>query len=302
MVDSSKQKKKTSRNNGRLTFLTGGTQIHWNKEMVIGGAIIAFFLVLSIIVEIAMLLHIQVTPYNPIKQNVGPPLAPPSLAHLMGTDQLGRDLFSRIIASTPNAVSIGFVVVGFSMALGLIIGSFAGFRGGFFDEALMRTTDVFFAIPVLILAIAIVVALGPGLFTLLFVLIIVWWPPYARLARGETLKVSHQNYIEAARTSGYGSARIILHHVIPNIFQTLVVYGTLDIGTVILAYSGLSYLGLSVPPPTPDWGQMVSAYQNYLISSPWLPVFPGLLIALGIIGFSIFGDGFRDAIAEVEKI
>ena len=293
----SKEKDRISWNRSRLTFLTGGTQIHWNKEMIIGGAIIAFFLLLAIVVEIAMLFRIQVTPYNPIQQNVGPLLVSPSFTHLMGTDQLGRDLFSRLIAATPNAVSIGFVVVGFSMALGIIIGSFAGFKGGFFDEALMRTTDVVFAIPSLILAIAIVVALGPGIVTLLLVLMIVWWPPYARLARGETLKVSHQSYIEAARTSGLDSARIIINHVIPNIFQTMVVYATLDIGTVILAYSGLSYLGLSVPPPAPDWGQMVSAYQNYLISAPWLPIFPGMFIALGIVGFSIFGDGLRDAIA-----
>ena len=201
------------------------------------------------------------------------------------------------MVATPNAVSIGFVVVGFSMTLGLAIGSFAGYRKGLLDEALMRVTDVFFGIPTLLLAIAIVVAFGAGLLTLLLALMIVWWPPYARLARGETLRVSHRNYINAARISGYGPVMIILRHVIPNIFLTLIVYATLDIGTVILTYSGLSYLGLSVPPPTPDWGQMVSAYQDYLISAVWLPVFPGFFIALTVIGFSIFGDGFQYAIA-----
>jgi peptide/nickel transport system permease protein len=295
-------KKKTSKGKGprglgRLSFITGEAKIIVNKEMIIGGAIILFFVLGAIIVEATQLLHLQITPYNPLAQNVGPPLAGPSLKHLMGTDLLGRDVFSRIIAAMPNAISIGFVVVGFSMALGLTIGSFAGFHGGLFDEALMRTTDIFFAIPGLILAIAIVAALGPGLITLTFALMIVWWPAYARLSRGETLKVSHANFIEAARTSGYGSVRIIFRHVLPNIILTLIVYATLDIGTVIVAYSGLSYLGLSVAPPAPDWGQMVAAYQDYLISDPWLPLFPGLLIALGVIGFSIFGDGFRDAIA-----
>jgi peptide/nickel transport system permease protein len=280
-----------------LNFITGGRPLRRNKEMIVGGAIISFFIFSSIIVEIATIFHIQITPYNPIQQNVGPPLAPPSTAHLMGTDQLGRDLFSRLVVATPNAVIIGFVVVGFSILAGLTIGSLAGFKGGFFGEVLMRTTDVFFAIPALFLAIAIVLVFGPGFTTLLFVLAIVWWPPYARLIRGETLKVSHQTYIEAAKTSGHGSVKIVMQHVIPNIIQTIIIYATLDIGTEILVYSGLSYLGLSVPPPTPDWGQMVSSYQNYLFTAPWLPIFPSLFIALGIIGFSIFGDGLRDSIA-----
>jgi peptide/nickel transport system permease protein len=296
-VTTAKKKEKGPRGLGRLSFITGEAKISLNKEMIIGGAIIAFFLIVAVLVEAASLLHITVTPYNPLTPSVGPALAPPSLDHLMGTDLLGRDQFSRILAATPNAIVIGFIVIGFSMILGLSIGSFAGFHGGIFDEALMRMTDIFFAIPALILAIAIVAALGASLENLTFALMVVWWPAYARLARGETLKVSHQNYIEASRTSGYGSSRIIFRHVLPNIFLTLLVYATLDIGTVILTYSGLSYLGLSVAPPAPDWGYMVALYEDYLISDPWLPLFPGLLIALGVIGFSVFGDGFRDAIA-----
>jgi peptide/nickel transport system permease protein len=280
------KKEKGPRGLGRLSFITGEAKVSVNKEMIIGGAIILFFVVVAVAVEIAALLHITITPYNP-----------PTLDHLMGTDTLGRDQFSRILTATPNAIAIGFVVIGFSMALGLSIGSFAGFHGGIFDEALMRMTDIFFAIPALILAIAIVAALGASLLNLTVALMIVWWPAYARLARGETLKVSHQNYIEAARTSGFGSSRIIFRHVLPNIFLTLLVYATLDIGTVILVYSGLSYLGLSVAPPAPDWGYMVASFEDYLISDPWLPLFPGLLIALGVIGFSVFGDGFRDAIS-----
>jgi peptide/nickel transport system permease protein len=291
------KKEKGPRGLGRLSFITGEAKISINKEMIIGGAIILFFVVVAVAVEIAALLHITITPYNPLEPNVGTPLSPPSLDHLMGTDTLGRDQFSRILTATPNAIVIGFVVIGFSMALGLSIGSFAGFHGGIFDEALMRMTDIFFAIPALILAIAIVAALGASLLNLTVALMIVWWPAYARLARGETLKVSHQNYIEAARTSGYGSSKIIFRHVLPNIFLTLLVYATLDIGTVILVYSGLSYLGLSVAPPAPDWGYMVASFEDYLISDPWLPLFPGLLIALGVIGFSVFGDGFRDAIS-----
>ena len=257
---------------------------------------IAFFVILALVVEVCTLLHIQVTPYNPIKEGVGPSLAAPSLAHLMGTDLVGRDVFSRIIAATPNGIAIGFVVVSIAMAVGLSVGSLAGFRGGFPDEVLMRVTDIFFAIPSLIMAIAIAAALGPGLVNMMFALMIVWWPSYARLARGETLKVAHQNYVESARMSGQGVGGVIVKHVIPNIFLTMIVYATLDLGTVIIAYSGLSYLGLSVTPPAADWGQMVATYENYLISAPWLAVFPGAVIALGVIGFSIFGDGLRDAL------
>jgi len=264
--------------------------------MMIGGGIVIFFVIVSVVVALADLLHIRITPYNPIQQNVGPPLASPSLKYLFGTDQYGRDVFSRILAATPNGFSIGFAVVGTALTVGILIGCFAGFRGGLFDEALMRTTDIFFAIPALILAIAIVARLGPGIPEITLALMIVWWPAYARLARGETLKVAHQNYIEAAKTSGFGSVKIVARHVIPNIFLTLIVYATLDLGTVVLFYAGLSYLGLSIPPPAPDWGYMVSNYQDYLITSPFLPIVPGLVIAIGAIGFALFGDGFRDAL------
>jgi len=141
---------------------------------------------------------------------------------------------------------------------------------------------------------AIAIALGPGLSNMVLVLMIVWWPVYARLARGEALKVSHQNYVQAARFSGIGRLRTLFSHIIPNISQTLIVYATLDVGGVVLAYAGLSYLGLSVTPPAPDWGQMVSASQDYMVSFPYLTIFPGLAIALAIIGWSLLGDGIRD--------
>jgi peptide/nickel transport system permease protein len=143
---------------------------------------------------------------------------------------------------------------------------------------------------------AIGIALGPGVTNMMLALMIIWWPPYARLARGEALRVAHQNYIEAARLSGLGTIKILFKHVFRNIIVTMVVYATLDIGTVILVYAGLSYLGLSVRPPQPDWGEMVSSYQDYLITAPWLPVIPGFVIALGVIGFSLLGDGLRDAL------
>ncbi len=263
---------------------------------MIGGAIAFAFILIAVIVGISNLIGAKITPYDPIEQNVGPSVSPPSLAHLVGTDVQGRDLFSRIIVATPNDVAVSLAVVGVALALGVIIGSVAAFRGGLLDEGLMRFTDVIFALPALVLAMAIGVALGPGVTNMMFALMVIWWPPYARLARGEALRIAHQNYIEAARLSGMGTVKILFKHVFRGIVVTMLVYATLDIGTVILVYSGLSYLGLSVRPPQPDWGEMVSAYQDYLITAPWLPVFPGFIIALGVIGFSLLGDGIRDAL------
>ena len=267
-----------------------------NKGAFIGAFIVALFVVTALAVFIAGLLHGRVTPYDPIQQDVGPAFASPSLAHLMGTDELGRDVFSRVVAATPNDLAVSLTVIGFSLALGILVGTFAAFRGGLVDEALMRVTDVFFAIPALVLAMAIGIALGPGITNMTIALMVIWWPPYARLARGEALKIAHQNYIEAARLSGAGRLRILFEHAMPNISVTLLVYSSLDVGTVILIYSGLSFLGLSVRPPFPDWGQMVSAYQDYMVSVPWLPLFPGLTLALGVIGFSLLGDGLKDAL------
>jgi peptide/nickel transport system permease protein len=267
-----------------------------SKEATVGIVIVLCFVVTAIVVSISHLVGFQVTPFDPIAQNVGPPLAPPSLAHLAGTDVQGRDLLSRLIVATPNDLAVSLGVVGFALAAGAIIGSVAAFRGGLLDEALMRFTDAIFALPALVLAMAIGVTLGPGVTNMMLALMIIWWPPYARLARGEALRVSHQNYIEAARLSGLGTAKILFKHVLRNILITMFVYATLDIGTVILVYSGLSYLGLSVRPPEPDWGEMVSSYRDYLITAPWLPVIPGSIIALGVIGFSLLGDGLRDAL------
>ena len=267
-----------------------------SREAMIGGTIALCFVLIAIVVATSKLLGLQITPYNPIQEDVGPALAPPSLVHLMGTDVQGRDVFSRIIVATPNDLAVSIAVVGVALAAGAIIGSVAAFHGGLLDELLMRFTDVVFALPALVLAMAIGVTLGPGVTNMMIALMIIWWPPYARLARGEALRVAHQNYIEAARLSGLGTVKILFKHVFRSILVTMIVYATLDIGTVILVYSGLSYLGLSVRPPMPDWGEMVSSYQDYLLTAPWLPVIPGFVIALGVIGFSLLGDGIRDAL------
>lgn len=277
--------------------LSDGLHVIREDKGALTGAIIVFcFVATSIVVYLSELIGVRVTPYDPLKENVGPVLGWPSLAHPFGTDILGRDVLSRIIFATPGDFTVGIVVIASSFLVGALIGSYAAFHGGLLDEALMRVTDIFFAIPALVLAMSIGLALGPGLTNMTIALMIIWWPPYARLARGETLKIAHQNYIEAAKLSGLGSFTVLRKHLIPNITMTMLVYATLDVGTVILVYSGLSYLGLAVRPPLPDWGEMVSLYQDWMISAPWLPLIPGFIIALGVIGFSLLGDGIRDAL------
>jgi len=277
-------------------FRDGFRVIREDLGALAGALIVLGFVITAISVYVSNLIGVQITPYNPLQENVGPALAAPSLAHLFGTDILGRDVFSRIIIATPGDFSVGIVVIAFAFVIGALIGSYAAFHGGLLDEALMRVTDIFFAIPALVLAMSIGLALGPGITNMTVALMIIWWPPYARLARGEALKIAHQSYIEAAKLSGLGRFMILLKHVLPNITITMLVYATLDVGTVILIYSGLSYLGLAVRPPHPDWGEMVSLYQDWMISAPWLPLIPGFVIALGVIGFSLLGDGIRDAL------
>jgi ABC-type dipeptide/oligopeptide/nickel transport system permease subunit len=270
--------------------------IRSNKGALIGAIIVGVFAIIAIVEYLGQLLGLHVTPYNPLAIDVGPPLAAPSFSHLMGTDQLGRDIFSRILTATPNDFAVSLTVIAFSLVVGAIIGSYSAFHGGLWDEALMRVTDIFFAIPALVLAMAIALALGPGIVNMTIALMVIWWPPYARLARGEALKIAHQNYIEAARLSGAGRTKIIFGHALPNISLTLLIYASLDVGTVVLVYAGLTFLGLGVIPPHPDWGEMVSSTKDYIISAPWLPFFPGLIIALAVIGFSLFGDGLKDTL------
>ncbi len=264
-----------------------------NVSACVGFSIAAGFVILALVVALG---GYWVLPYNPLKQNVGPAFSPPSWEHPFGTDQVGRDLFSRVLYATPNALFVSAVIIGWAMIIGMLLGSFSAYHGGRVDEILMRVTDLFLALPGLILAIAISVALGPGLNNMMYALMVGWWPAYARMARGEALRISRYDFIEAARAAGLGSGKIVLNHVIPNLVTTIMIYATVDFGQVIMVYAGLSYLGLSVQPPMPDWGAMVNYYQGYVVSAPWLPLFPGLVIAIVVVGFGLLGDGIRDAI------
>lgn len=278
------------RNNPRLRGLV--EPVLFNAETKLGFLLIVALLIAALIVTIG---GVRMLPYDPIKQNVGAPLAPPDFQHPFGTDMLGRDVFSRVAFATPNDLLVSFVVVGTSLLVGTVLGITAAYRGGLLDEVLMRSTDVIFAIPALVLAMSIAVILGPSVIHMMYSLMIIWWPPYARLARGEALRVSQYNFVEAARASGSGTLRILRRHIFPNIVTPMLAYATIDLGSVVLIYAGLSYLGLSVRPPIPEWGAMVSAYQDYLVTAPWLPLFPAIIIGIVVVAFSLFGDGLRDA-------
>jgi peptide/nickel transport system permease protein len=235
-------------------------------------------------------------PYDPNVQDVANRYAPPSADHLLGTDNLGRDELSRLLhgarISLLTAVAIGVGI----LAIGMAVGMLAGFAGGFVDGLLMRVVDVFLAFPSLLLALAVTGMLGPGLLHLALAMVAVWWVDYARLARGLVLSVKERPFVESARALGLPSYRITLKHVLPNIVSPVVVLGTLQTGRILLALAALSFLGLGVSPPTPEWGAMLNEGQNYLARAPELMVYPGLAITITALGFNLLGDGLRDVL------
>jgi peptide/nickel transport system permease protein len=222
-------------------------------------------------------------------------LQSPGPNHLFGTDDLGRDIFSRVIAGAPFDAEIAFVVVLVSLALGGTVGAFAGYLGGRVEEVMMRVTDVFLAFPALVLAMAVAIAIGPGLTHSMMALLVVWWPWYARIARGEALSIKSSQYIEAAHAAGLSEFQIVVRHVLPNILMPLLVYATLDISNVILTGTILSFIGLGAQPPQPEWGRMVFDGQDYLASAWWMSIIPATAIFVVVLAFSLFGDGLRDA-------
>lgn len=225
---------------------------------------------------------------------------PPSAEHFFGTDRSGRDVFSRVLVALPLDLAIGFAVAGFSLLLGGGLGLIAGFWdkprtiGGVVSLTILRVTDVFLAFPSLVLALAIAATLGRGTIPCVLAILLTWWPYYVRLTRGEVLAVKHQPYVVAARSAGVSEVRILFRHVFRNILEPLVVYFTMDVGTVLVVFSTISFIGIGVPPEVPEWGNMVSAYGDYLLLFPWMVIFPGLAIFVTVLAFSLLGDGLRD--------
>jgi peptide/nickel transport system permease protein len=221
-------------------------------------------------------------------------LQAPSAAHWFGTDEMGDDIFTRIIVGTRTSLWIGLTITGIAMLIGVPLGIAAGYLGGRVRSVIMRTTDVFLAVPALVLALAIVAALGPGILHGVFALSLVWWPGYVRLIEAKALTLRNEPYVEAARTMGAGHAWILLRHILPNCFSPLVVKGSMDMGLAILGAASLGFIGLGAKPPAPEWGAMISVARTYMPDWWWYSFFPGLFIFLTVLGFNLFGDGLRD--------
>lgn len=261
----------------------------WNAIAVVSAAVLGAYILVAIFGP-------WIEPYDPNALDVGPPLSPPTTEHWFGTDELGRDQLSRVIAAIRVAVIVALSSVGLALVIGGSLGIAAGYFRSGVDTVTMRGMDVLFAFPELILAIIVIAALGPSLATAVIAISIVYVPRFARVARAATLTVKGQAYIEAAQVSSLSSWRILARHVIPNIRAPMIVMTALSMSTAQLAYATLSFLGFGARPPQADFGSMLSAARNFMTFDSWLVIFPGLALVLLIVAFNLCGDAVRDAL------
>ena len=257
-------------------------------------AIVGVFIVFSII--IVALFAPLIAPYNPTSQNYNALLVSPSLKHPMGTDDLGRDIFSRIIYGTRYALLLGVAIVTLEAGIGVTLGLLAGYYGGIVEILIMRVVDMLMSLPFIVLALAVAGTLGGGLFNVILALGLVGWIGYARLTRSEVLSVKESVYVEAAHATGASNSHILTKHILPNIIAPVIVLATLTIPGALLASSALSFLGVGAQPPTPEWGLILSSGRSYLSTAWWIATFPGLAIMLTVLGFNFLGDGLRDTL------
>lgn len=241
-------------------------------------------------------------PFDPLESHYADMLKPPSTTYLFGTDQLGRDLFSRILYGGKSSLLIAFAVTAIISTVGILIGTLAGFTGGFFDNVLMRFSDMLMAFPGYIFTIALVSFISIGLPNMILAMSLTGWTYYARISRSLVLSVKNNVYIEQARLGGASRTRILLVYIIPNVLPSLLVNIFQDIGGKLLTISGLSLLGLGSPPPTPEWGFMLSEGKNYMYSAPWMLIFPGLVILVSVVIFNLLGDCIQDLMNPKENV
>lgn len=235
-------------------------------------------------------------PFDPSAQELALRLEGPTGLHWFGLDELGRDIFARILVGARISLMVGVVVVGVSASIGIVLGSIAGYFGGRIDEAISRVIDILLAFPGLLLAIAMVAVLGPSLTNVVLALSLIGWVGYARLVRGQVLRARELEFVQAARALGASTPRILVRHVVPTALPAVTVQATLGMGSAILAEAALSFLGLGVQPPDPSWGTMLSYGRAHMLEAPHLTIFPGLAIAILVLGFNFLGDGLRDAL------
>lgn len=262
-----------------------------NKMAVLGLIILIILVLLAVFADVIANYDNVV-----IKQNLAHGLQGPSAAHWLGTDEFGRDIFARLVHGTRVSLQVGIVAVGISIVIGGILGAVAGYYGGKLDNTIMRIMDIFLAVPSILLAIAIVSALGPSIINLMLAISISSVPSYARIVRASVLSIRDQEFIEAAKAIGASNTRIIFRHIIPNSLAPVIVQATLGVASAILSTAGLSFIGLGIQPPAPEWGSMLSGGRQYLRYAWWVTTFPGVAIMITILSLNLLGDGLRDAL------
>ena len=276
----------------RLQSRLGQAYLRWlafrsNPLACVGLAIVVALLLLALLAPV-------VATHDPLAQSLARRLQPPSAEHYFGTDALGRDIFSRIVHGARITLLVVLVVVVTVGPIGLLVGTAAGYAGGALDTVLMRVTDIFLAFPRLILALAFVAALGPGIENAVIAIAFTAWPPYARVARAEAMVIRNADYIAATRLQGASPVRIVLRHVMPLCVPSLIVRSTLDMAGIILTAAGLGFLGLGAQPPMPEWGAMIATGRDYIFDQWWVATVPGIAICVVALGFNLLGDGLRD--------
>ncbi|MEG1825886.1 MAG: ABC transporter permease [Gordonibacter sp.] len=263
-----------------------------NKASLISGIFILILATIAVVTKLAP----GVLPYDPYAQDLSQSLVGPSAAHWFGTDIQGRDIFCRVLVGTQITLTVGLLAVAISLSAGVILGAIAGYKGGKLDTVIMRIMDMMLAIPSILLAIAIMAALGPGIEKAIVAIGLVAIPEYARIVRSEILSIKENDYVAAARVVGDSNFKIIFRHVLPNVMPSIIVRATLGISTAILDAAALGFLGLGVQPPDAEWGDMLGRGRNELFRAPWLMIFPGLAITLTVLAFNLLGDGVRDGL------
>ena len=252
-------------------------------------------LLIVIVLSLSALLAPTIAPYDPLEPDYTVILMPPDTSHWLGTDELGRDIFSRLLYGARISMVIGFIGEGVSLAIGLVLGSISGWYGGWIDDLIMRITDVFFAIPSLMFLIVVVSIVKPGPVSIFMALGLISWPSETRMMRSQVMSIKNMDYVMAARAIGVSTPRMLVQHIMPNALAPMIVLGTLGIAGVIQSEAILSFLGLGIQIPTPSWGTMINTGQNYIFNAAWYAIFPGLAIMITVLGFNFLGDGLRDA-------
>jgi peptide/nickel transport system permease protein len=259
-----------------------------NHPLVLWGSVLILLLVVT------ALTAQWVSPYDPIQQTLQDRLLPPSLRHWMGTDQFGRDVLSRLLYGSRVSLAVGFVAVSIYIFIGTLVGSLAGYYGGWVDGVLMRFVDIMLSVPTFFLILMVIAFVGPNILNVMVVIGLTSWTDVARLVRGEILSLKEREFVQAARLIGASDSRIILRHLLPNAMGPILVVATLGVGGAILIESSLSFLGLGVQPPTASWGNMLLEGKEHLTDAWWLVVFPGLAVFFTVLGFNLIGEGLRD--------